>query len=468
MNDDYLQDNDSSPNGEPEVTPADDQAYQDILDEIDRLQSRQRSWVKNIIILAVSLLIFFQLGLFQGGLSGVLMIIVVLLVHETGHLIGMHLFGYKNVQMFFIPFFGAAVSGESRNVPTYKRAIISLLGPLPGIIIGCVLIFMFAATDRQDYLYLAAMFLFINCFNLLPFYPLDGGRFLYLVIFSKNRYLELAFRIFAGLALILLAYFLHAWLLAVLGFFNLVTAKFPFKLAKISKQVRQSPTCQDSLESPDNADIASETIPLNIAKVIIDNVYEHFPPPISLRTVAAHTKEIWQRMHLRPTGIFSTVALSVVYLLAFCLPVVALIGSMIVSVEQRKGFIQAKVIEYDRPDGSTGLKEQTYFYGNLIAEIEFDPNTYLYHGHDIRYHDANTIAGEGNWLQGRWHGQWNRYNDDGDLTRMTIYDNGKFVSRRAKIDDQWVEQDWKDLSSLTKWRIRRYQKRPQGPTPPRK
>jgi Zn-dependent protease len=190
-----MKEDDISNNNDLEETLSEDQAYQDILAEIKQQQSRKKSWVTNIIILAVSLLIFFQLGLFEAGLHSVVMLIGVLLIHETGHLLGMRLFGYKNVQMFFIPLFGAAVSGESRDVAAYKRAIVSLLGPSPGIIIGCVLMLMFGATGREDYLNTAAMFLFINCFNLLPFYPLDGGRFLYQVIFSRNRYLELCFRI---------------------------------------------------------------------------------------------------------------------------------------------------------------------------------------------------------------------------------------------------------------------------------
>ena len=189
MNDDNYQEDDSSTNGAPEANTG-DQVYQEILTEIDKQQTRQKSWVKNILILVISLYIFFQLGFFEGGLHSVVMLILVLLIHETGHLVGMRFFGYKNVQMFFIPFFGAAVSGESRNVATYKKAFISLLGPMPGIIIGCVLMFMYATTGRDGYLNSAGMFLFINCFNLLPFFPLDGGRFLYLEPIPKPQFLS--------------------------------------------------------------------------------------------------------------------------------------------------------------------------------------------------------------------------------------------------------------------------------------
>lgn len=464
MNEDNYQKDDSSTNGAPDVNNP-DQVYEEVLAVIDQQQSRQTNWVKNILILAISLLIFFQLGFFEGGLHSVLMLILVLLVHETGHLVGMRLFGYKNVQMFFIPFFGAAVSGESRNVATYKKAFISLLGPLPGIIIGCVLMFMYAAYGRVEHLNTAGMFLIINCFNLLPFFPLDGGRFLYLVIFSRNRYLELVFKIFAALALMLVGYALGAWLLALLGVFGLLAVKIPFKLSTIAMQVRQSPAHIDLLSHPENADPDPQKIPLPIAKVIIDSIFERFPPPIQTGTVALHTKEIWEKVCFHPSGVFSTIVLLGVYLLAFCLPPVAFFGSIIVSHETRTGFVTAKIIEYQKPDGSTGLKEQVFFYGKLNVETEVDPNSYLYHGKEIDYSyiDANNVQAQGAWNRGKLDGPYNVYDTDGDLIRVTVYDNGEFVSRKVKIDGQWTEEKWEDLSFLRRWNIRRYNKRPRGP-----
>ena len=127
MTNDYPENSDPSIEDKgPEEQPK-EQAYEEVFAEIERQRTHQKSWVTNIIILAFSLLIFFQLGLFSWGLEGLITLIGVLLIHELGHLFGMRLFGYKNVQMFFIPFFGAAVSGEKRDVAAYKEAIVSFL-----------------------------------------------------------------------------------------------------------------------------------------------------------------------------------------------------------------------------------------------------------------------------------------------------------------------------------------------------
>jgi len=453
----------SSINNTDQVTQAPEQVYEEILFEIENQKTQQKSWLTNVLILVFSLLIFFQLGLFEFGLNGVFMIIVVLFIHETGHLLGMRMFGYRNVQMFFIPFFGAAVSGESRNVAAYKEAIVSLLGPLPGIIIGCTLMIMFAATGQEDYIKSANMFLFINIFNLLPFYPLDGGRFLYIVLFSRSRYLELCFRIFAALALILVGYALSAWLLALLGLINLWGVRIPFKLTKAAKEVCQSQMIRDSPVGIDNAGLGSEIPPLSIAKIIIDKTYEYFPPPLNISIIARYTKQIWERITFRPGGIFSTVALLIIYLLAFCIPLAALIGSVIVSSMERTGFLDTKLVEYQRPDGSKGLKEQVYFHGKLDLETEVDPQTYLYHGREIGYFDANTISWEGVWSHGRHNGEWKAYNKQEELIQVTVYDKGNFVSRKVKVDNQWVEKKLEDLPFILKWRLRREQKKPSGP-----
>lgn len=456
MMDDYSENDGSTTDNEGQEGRFNEQAYDEVFAEIEKQRARQKSWVTNIFILAFSLLIFFQLGLFSWGLKDLITLIGVIIIHELGHLFGMRLFGYKNVQMFFIPFFGAAVSGEKRDVAAYKEAIVSLLGPAPGIIIGCVLMMMFAASGRKDYLNLASMFLFINVFNLLPFYPLDGGRFFYTVLFSRNRYLELCFRIFAALALVIVGYFIGSWLLAGLGLLNLWVVKIPFKLGTVAKEVRQTETCRDLLAG-NRAEIDSENIPRNVGELIVDEIYEQFPPPMSTNVVAGYTKQIWERICFRPGGIFSTVGLLVVYLFILCLPAAAFIGSAVVSGIKQSGLVETKVVEYQKSDGSKGLKEQSYIGDKLLHEIEVDPASYLYDGREVTYADGNSISGEGTWSEGKLNGEWKVYDKQGEVVRVTTYDKGNFISRRVKVDGQWAEKRWDDLTFFARWKIKRSQ-----------
>ena len=122
---------------------------------------------------------------------------------------------------------------------------------------------------------------------------------------------------------------------------------------------------------------------------------------------------------------------------------------MIVSHETRRGFVITETLEYQQPDGSTGLKEQVFFYGKLNAETEVDPNSYLYHGKEIYYSslDANTVQSQGTWSRGKLDGPYNTYDEQGDLMRVTVYDNGNFVSRKVKVNGQWTEKNGKTCLS---------------------
>jgi hypothetical protein len=103
------------------------------------------------------------------------------------------------------------------------------------------------------------------------------------------------------------------------------------------------------------------------------------------------------------------------------------------------------------------LKEQSYFGGKLGAEIEVDPESYLYNGKEITYADDNSVSGEGTWSEGKLNGEWKVYDSNGGMVRVTVYDKGNFVSRKVKVDGQWVEKRWEDLPFIVKWRIKKYQ-----------
>ena len=309
---------------------------EEIIAEIEKQRTGGRGWAKNLFILLISLFIFVRLGLLESRMGDLAMIVVVLLVHEAGHFLGMRLFGYRNVQIFFIPFFGAAVSGENRNVPTYKKAIVSLLGPVPGIFISISFVIVYMITKSAVCLKLAIMFLLINTFNLLPFFPLDGGRFLHEILFSRNRYVELCFRLLASLALAAAGYFMGAWLLAGFGLLGLMTVRFPFKLAGIAQDVKQSLLLDDPTEEGTalSDGTGDGTIPPEIAAKIVERIRHEFSHLLNLKTTATYTREVWDRMNLQAPGIFATAGLLAVYLLCFGLSFAALVAGAMASLAE--------------------------------------------------------------------------------------------------------------------------------------
>src|SRR5262249_55625764 len=125
-------------------------------------------------------------------------IVPILFFHELGHYVVMKAFGYQNMQMFFIPFFGAAVSGRRYGLPGWKRAVVSLAGPLPAFFFDTIAAIPVLKFGNHILVQAVMLLLMINAFNLIPTLPLDGGRVVQALLYSRQPKLDFAFQIVMG------------------------------------------------------------------------------------------------------------------------------------------------------------------------------------------------------------------------------------------------------------------------------
>ncbi|MDP2713073.1 MAG: site-2 protease family protein [Solirubrobacteraceae bacterium] len=102
--------------------------------------------------------------------------VLLLFVHEMGHVIALRREGIEASAPMFIPFLGAAVMAKSLGNDATAEARVGLAGPILGTI-GCFALLPIAFLTGNDFWY-ALIFtgLFLNLFNLMPVVPLDGGR----------------------------------------------------------------------------------------------------------------------------------------------------------------------------------------------------------------------------------------------------------------------------------------------------
>jgi len=102
--------------------------------------------------------------------------VVLLLVHEMGHVFQLRREGIEASAPMFIPFLGAVVAAKSLGDDAGAEARVGLAGPILGTIGTLVPLGIWLATGEEFWQALAYVGFFINLFNLLPVLPLDGGR----------------------------------------------------------------------------------------------------------------------------------------------------------------------------------------------------------------------------------------------------------------------------------------------------
>jgi Zn-dependent protease len=102
--------------------------------------------------------------------------VILLLVHETGHVIALRREGIKASAPMFIPFLGAVISARSLGDNALAEARVGLAGPILGSIGAGACLVIWKLTGDDFWRALAFTGLFLNLFNLLPVVPLDGGR----------------------------------------------------------------------------------------------------------------------------------------------------------------------------------------------------------------------------------------------------------------------------------------------------
>ena len=102
--------------------------------------------------------------------------VILLFVHEMGHVIQLRREGVKASAPMFIPFMGAVISARSLGDNALAEARVGLAGPILGSIGAGVVAIVGALTHSDLLLALAYFGFFLNLFNLLPMLPLDGGR----------------------------------------------------------------------------------------------------------------------------------------------------------------------------------------------------------------------------------------------------------------------------------------------------
>ena len=140
------------------------------------------------IKLDLKIFLFLFLFLLTSQLEMYLLLMLFAIIHELGHLAAGLILKFKLEEIKLTPvglqiqFKVSVKEYKLNNVKSYtiKKAIIALAGPLTNFIIATIMIAIAQINIGLQYTYIFSLIVYSNLliamFNLIPIYPMDGGR----------------------------------------------------------------------------------------------------------------------------------------------------------------------------------------------------------------------------------------------------------------------------------------------------
>lgn len=168
----------------------------------------------------------------------VITLFVLVLIHELGHVTAARSFGWRMDEIQLLPFGGVAQTDEWGTVPAREEIAVALAGPFHNVlmILTGFLFYRAGWWSEEWMLYFIQGNALMAGFNLMPIYPLDGGRILQGLLSYRLPYAQAilwTFRIgvVGACLLVFLAWFLgvHQWNQAVIGLFLLQANFFAYR-----------------------------------------------------------------------------------------------------------------------------------------------------------------------------------------------------------------------------------------------
>ena len=141
----------------------------------------------------LKILIFFAIFYFSGQLCTYLWILLFCFLHEMGHLIMGLILGFKPEKIEVMPLgfcMKLKENIEEKERTRQQKILIALAGPIMNLLIIMMIIFLHISFIGRDIAVYVNILIF--AFNLLPIFPLDGGRIAkeILKIFYKEKEAE--------------------------------------------------------------------------------------------------------------------------------------------------------------------------------------------------------------------------------------------------------------------------------------
>lgn len=120
----------------------------------------------------------------------------IILTHELGHALTAHYFSWRIKKVLLLPFGGVAEMDEHGNRPLMEEFYVTIAGPFQHVILMVITFLLFESNiiSPSFFTMFTQFNVMILIFNLLPIWPLDGGKLLQLALSTRLPFL-IAYRL---------------------------------------------------------------------------------------------------------------------------------------------------------------------------------------------------------------------------------------------------------------------------------
>jgi Zn-dependent protease len=101
---------------------------------------------------------------------------VLLWIHEMGHVLALRRLGIAASKPMFIPLFGAFIRMKGVPKRAWDESMVGIAGPVFGTAASIAVLGLWKLSGSRELEAIAYIGFFLNAFNLIPMLPLDGGR----------------------------------------------------------------------------------------------------------------------------------------------------------------------------------------------------------------------------------------------------------------------------------------------------
>ncbi|MGG2086236.1 M50 family metallopeptidase [Priestia aryabhattai] len=134
----------------------------------------------------------FVIGILTATVKQLFLLFIIVIIHELGHAVAAQCFSWRIRRIMLLPFGGVAEVDEHGNRPFREEFIVTISGPLQHLwMFGAAFLLMkINVLSLETYEQFMFQCTVILLFNLLPIWPLDGGKLLFLMCSRSLPFLE--------------------------------------------------------------------------------------------------------------------------------------------------------------------------------------------------------------------------------------------------------------------------------------